>query len=324
MPDFELLTKALAAAGAAAFLLAAAPALLAVLVSGRLRPAFNSAWAAPASVLALAVGFYLGCWVVGMWPHWPPVEDKDRFLALILPAMIVVELLGALPRTPRLLLWPLRLLVMAGAARILLHGSTYLTDLIGPNSREWSPAQTWLILGGLAAALVLVWILLEFLGRHGSGLLLPLILGMTCGAAALTVMLSGYSTGGQPGLPMAAALAGVAAAGLVLPRPPGTTPCLGPAIVGLYGLLVIGHFFGKLTTTHALLLFGAPLLAWISEFPPCNRLRPWCRGLIQVVLVAALAAVVVTQAKEQFDRDSRPTPSNSNEPSIQDYMDFGK
>ena len=41
-------------------------------------------------------------------------------------------------------------------------------------------------------------------------------------------------------------------------------------MVGLFSLLVIGHFFGELTTAHAILLLFAPLLGWLPELPYCD------------------------------------------------------
>ena len=78
-------------------------------------------------------------------------------------------------------------------------------------------------------------------------------------------MLSRYASGGQIGLPMAAGLLGASVAALVLPGPSRGTGPIGVAVVGLFSLLVIGHFFGELTTAHAILLLCTPLLGWLPE-----------------------------------------------------------
>jgi hypothetical protein len=321
MPDTDLILKALAAAAGVAIVITAAAATLVLLISGRPWRPSNTPWVASSAVLAVAAGFYIGCWILGLWPRWPPAEDKDRFLALVFPAIIAVELFAAFPRVPRLLVWALRLIVVGTTGRVLLHGSTYLTDLTGPNTREWSPVQTWLILGGLAAVLAVVWTLLALLERRGPAWTLPVIMAGICFAAAGTIMLSGYSSGGQLGLPLGAALIGIAVAAPFLPH---LTSWLGLAVVGLSGFLVMGHFFGQLTASHALLLFGAPLLAWIPILLPFHWMRPWLRGLAQVILVAAVAAFVMAQAKKQFDDNSKTHPSSPGEPSIDDYLNFGK
>ena len=79
----------------------------------------NTGW-----VLGVGVGFILGCWVLGIWPHWPLRQDQDRLLGLVFPAVMVVELLAGFPKVPRWLIWPLRLVVVVGGAPVLLYGST--------------------------------------------------------------------------------------------------------------------------------------------------------------------------------------------------------
>jgi hypothetical protein len=239
---------------------------------------------------------------------------------------MVVELLAGFPKVPRWLIWPLRLMVVVGGAPVLLFGSTYLPDLNGSGTREWSPVLTGLILGGLAVSLAGVWALLAQLARRVPGLSHMVSLAGTIAGAAVTVMLSGYASGGQIGLPLAAALLGASVASLVLPGPSRGTGPIGVAVVGLFSLLVIGHFFGELTTAHAILLMCTPLLGWLPELPYLRRLPLWVRGLARVILVGALVSAVVVHAQRKFVEDSR-SPSGSTapqEPSIQDYMDFGR
>jgi hypothetical protein len=150
-------------------------------------------------------------------------------------------------------------------------------------------------------------------------------LAVVSASAAVTIMLSGYATGGQVGLPLAAAFLGAAAAALLLPRTAWGTGPLGVAIIGLFSLLLIGRFFGELTTIHAILLFCAPVLGWLSELPYLRRLPPWVRGLARVLLVVVLACAVVVHAAVRFAANSEPsTEPGSEQPSIQDYMDSGR
>jgi hypothetical protein len=305
--------------------MAAAASLVVLLIFGWPRRAARPPWFDAGWVLGLGVGFFLGCWLLGIRPTWPLQQDLDRLLALVFPAVMAVELLAAFPKVPRWLVWSLRLAVAAVSAPLLLHGSSYLTDLSGPATREWSPVQAWLNLGGLAAVLATVWSLLAMLARRAPGLSLALCLAVASAAAAVTVMLSGYATGGQVGLPLAAALVGGTAAVLVLRRSPRQTGPLGMAIVGLFCLLVIGRFFGELTSAHAILLFCAPLLGWLPELPVLRRLPPWARGLARVILVGALVSAVLLHARSQFIKDfNSSSPAAPNEPTVQDYMDFGR
>jgi hypothetical protein len=274
-------------------------------------------------LVGVVAGFLTGCWVLGLRPHWPPREDQDRFLVLLLPAVLVVELLATVPKVPAWLIWLLRLAVAVTAARVLLHDTIYLTDLAGPGSREWTPAQTWLILGGLAAGLAAAWVLLDLLTRRTPSRALPLALALACVGAAVTVMLSGYASGGQLGLPLAAALVGATGASVVLSRPGSMTGAVGFGLVGLFGVLIIGRFFGELSTANALLVFLAPLLCWIAELPYAQRLRPWLRAVTQVALVAVPLVIVIALAQRKFVEESK-APSAVKEPSLQDYLDYGK
>src|SRR5206468_10182489 len=136
-------------------------------------------------------------------------------------------------------------------------------DAADPGTRKWSDGQTALILGGLTAALLGVWGALDVLVRKGRGTSVCLAVAGTCAAAGATVMLSGYLTGGQLGVPLAGALAGATLVAWIFLSPGRETGALAVGMIGLFALLVVGHFFGSLTTPHALLLFAAPLLCWL-------------------------------------------------------------
>ena len=223
-------------------------------------------WVDVGWAVGLTAGFILGCWAIGIRPHWPPREDLDRLLGAVDSSFARGRVgRGLIPKVPRWLIWPLRMVIVAGSTRVLLHGSGYITDLAGPATSEWSPAQMWMIFSGLAAIEAVVWVCLALLARRAPGSSVPLTLAIVIAGSAVTVMLSGYSTGGQVGLPLAAALLGSTVAAAVLPRSSPKTAQLGVPIVGLFSLLVIGRFFGQLTTAHAILLVFAPLLAWIPE-----------------------------------------------------------
>jgi hypothetical protein len=233
-------------------------------------------------VLGTAAGSYLGCWLLGAWPHWPPREDLDRLLLILIPAALLIEGLATVFPKRKWLAWGLRALIVVCGARVLLHGSSYLVET---GVRAWSPAQAALILGSLALAQATAWILIVRLAGRAPGVATVVGLAIAVGGSALTIMLSGYATGGQAGLPLSAALLGGSAAAWVLAPSARSIAPIGVGIVGLFSLLVIGRFFGELRTDHALALFMAPLLAWLPELPRLRRLPPWARGLARVFLV---------------------------------------
>jgi hypothetical protein len=212
-------------------------------------------------ILGIGVGFCAGCWVLDIRPHWPPRQDLDRLLVVVLPAAIAVELLAAFPQVPRWLIWPGRLVIIAGTGRVLLHGTSYLNDLTGPGTSEWSPSLAWAILAGLAALEGAVWALLSLLARRTKDPSLSICLVVASAGAAVTVMLSGYATGGQIGLPLAAALAGATVALLFETRAGRGIGPLGVPLVVFFSLFLLGRFFGALSSVHAILLLCAPGLA---------------------------------------------------------------
>lgn len=92
---------------------------------------------------------------------------------------------------------------------------------------------------------------------------------VTCVGAAIIVMLSGYATGGEVAFPLAGSIAGASVATLLLARSSRATGPIGIAVVGLFSVLVMGHFFGELTTPHAALLLFAPCLAGYPRHHSC-------------------------------------------------------
>ncbi len=81
---------------------------------------------------------------------------------------------------------------------------------------------------------------------------------------------------------------------------------IGIGAVGLFGLLFIGRFFGRLSTGDALTMLLAPLLCWITEIPLLRNRSPWIVGSLRLLLVAIPLVVVLWMAKRDFDRDMAP------------------
>jgi hypothetical protein len=296
---------------------AAATAALAAAVPLALAPPGHRAGPARAGVggvLGAGLGLFTGWWFLAGLPHWPPTDAEGRLFFFLLPAAVTVELAAALPAVPRRLAWLLRLVVVAGAAPVLLYRSVYLADLAGPGSREWSPEQAGRWLVGLGAALAVVRALLAALAHAAPGRSPPASLAVACLGAAQALADSGCATAAPPALALAAAVLG---AGLASP---GTGP-LGVGLAGLFGLLALGRFFGGLPTGPAALLLAAPLLGWLPEAPPLRWLGPRWRGGLRVALAAAAVAAAVAWAREKpADRPAPPEPRDS--PTLQDYRDF--
>jgi hypothetical protein len=331
MPDPVLILEAMAVAAVTAAGL--------FLICAWLWQKPHPALARGGAVLGVGLGFFAGCWLLGTRPDWPPRQDQDRLLLILLPAVMGVELVAAFVGPWRWLAWLLRFTVVASAGRVLLHNTIYLSDLAGPGSREWTPVQTWMIMGGLAIALAGGWASLILLARptsipaslsdkqngiRGRGSSALLSVAVACAGAAITVMLTGYATGGELGLPLAAALAGGTAALFVLKQSLPAEGAVSLGIVGLFALLVMGRFFGELPSAYAILLFLSTLLSWLPELPYIRRLRPHLRGVVRIALVAVPVVLVLMLAQQKFVRDSTKPSPGSDEPTIDDYLNFGK
>jgi hypothetical protein len=304
---------------------------LATLVAGAFVLGFGLPWRAPkparariGGVLGLAAGIITGCWRMDALPNWPAREDHDRLLLLLLPLVTAVEIVIGVISRPRWLAWALRLIVAAGAAPILLYGSSYIADLTGPGSREWTIAQTILIFAGLAFFLSIVWWAMWLLTKRSACRSVPVMLALVSAGAAVTILLSGYASAGQSGLNLPAALVGVIVASLAVKGTPQMNGVIGVGLVALFALLVEGRFFGHLSTTHALLVMGAPLLAWCAEIPSLRRRNSLAHCFVRVILPMIPVTVALVLAQRQFVTDSGKTAVPSSEPSADDYLNFGK
>ncbi|HKD35962.1 MAG TPA: hypothetical protein VKB78_04150, partial [Pirellulales bacterium] len=248
--------------------------------------------------------------------HWPPLEAADRLLVYLLPATVVAEIVAVVVSQRRWLACFPRALVAVPAGWILLQGSVYLASSASfASSDTWSPREKWLYLGGMAAGLLFAWLSLGRLAARRPNRAIPLALAMTAGAAGITIMLSGYATGGQMGVPLSAAMAAAAIASFLIAGPIEWRGTVGVGVVMLFGLLVLGRFFGSLSTLHAVLLMVAPLLVWVGELPLVSKQRAWQRAAIRLFVVAILLSVVVFRARQKFAADSQQNSQQSGDAS---------
>jgi len=273
------------------------------------------------TLVGVAIGFAVGGAIMKVKPDWPIVEDQDRLLGLILPAVVIVEVIAA-AGAPRWLAWGLRLAIGCAAPRILLHGSVYLEAPTAEGGTAWTPAMRWILFPGLAAALISAWALLIRSNRQQSSRVIPLALGLTCCSAGLTIMLSGYASGGQLGPILGGALIGAVVGSWLLVAGSHFDGAIGFSVVGLFALLMIGRYFGELTNAHAAMLFVAPLLSLLPLSRWLPRWPNWGLAAAKVGLVVVPLGIVVGLAGQQFARNSQ-APSASDEGGAVDYSDYG-
>jgi len=157
--------------------------------------------------------------------------------------------------------------------------------------------------------------------RKSTALSVGLAIAGTCAGAAVVVMLNGYASDSQYGLVLGAAIAGSATASWVLKTPADLSGIVGIGLVGAFCLLLLGRFFGNLSTEAAVIVFLAPALCWLPELPP--RLHT----LRRLAMVGIPVLIVVILARQKFDEDSlknapktKGSPSHDYDPS--DYEKY--
>lgn len=294
MPDVLLLLKALAIGAPVA------AAVLWIFDRGTARLGRLSSLGGTADwSWAVGAGVIVASGVTDAWPHWPPLEDRARFLTLIVPLTLLVESVAAVAQS-RKVAWGLRCALAAAVAPILLYKTVYLADLRGENSAEWSNAEAILTLGGLATLLAIVWTTMSALQARTSARTVPWLLAFDAAATSAVVMMSGYFRAGVLGLGLAGAIFGATIAALFVQRPRAIAGSIGMGVIGIFSVVVMGRYFGALTTSLAMCLLLAPLVAWAVEAPWLRRISPGRRGAARFacVLVPLLLAMLV--AERQF------------------------
>jgi len=256
------------AAALIAMAMAAATAAIASLATARSSGQRANRFAQVGCLLGVGGGFALGCWWLEIWPSWPPAHDRGWFLLVLWPAVVLVEAVNAILSRPRWLGWLLRAGIAASAGPVLLYVSS------------WSTWQTALILGGLTLGLLVEWFLLTKLVERTSSPAIPVSLTVTALCVGVPMMIGSYFTGGMLGLPLAGTLAGVALATALAPIRVAKS-WIGPGTVGLFALVVMGHFSGTLPATWAIILFASPVLGWMGELPWFRDLQAWQRELLR-------------------------------------------
>lgn len=286
MPDPFLYTQAFLDASVLA-------ALLALLIEWT-RPPASTYRISIACIVAIAVAHAVGYYVLQLRIAWPPASALDRWIIVLLPAVLIVELVACAPRVSQRTAMILRCGLAAMIGRVLLHGSIYLQA-----SHAGHTYATFVLCAVLTAA---IWLLLIKLQERAPSISLPLALALTIQSAGVAIMLAGYLKGGAAAIIATAALLGATLASL---RPPSPS-LIGVGVVSLASLLTIGVYFGRLPPLSAVALAGAPLLCWTTELPWLKQQRPWIVASLRLALVALVAAIVLMIAKRKFDIEMAP------------------
>jgi hypothetical protein len=300
MPDPLLYLKAMATS--------AIVSAIVVLVMARWRRPTDDNWLNSACVLSIVLGLATGYYVLALRLAWPPSNGLDRFLTVVVPAALSIEFLAGLQRVPPKLSWFLRTILAAAIPRILLHDSVYLSSTDGP----WTSRQAGAVFVVGSGLLVLAWSLLSWLSRRSPGSTLPIALSMAILCSGATIMMAGYLKGGASAFPLAITLiVTTVSVRLTASRSApanhlGTEVILGIGVVGLFGLLFIGRFFGELSNGSSLAILLSPLLCWVTELPLLRNRNSGVVGTVRLIVVAIPLLIVLTEAKLDFDREMAP------------------
>ncbi|MDG2131492.1 MAG: hypothetical protein P8K08_26070 [Fuerstiella sp.] len=300
MPDLWLYVKAMVSA--------AAVSALCVLATVVVRRKTDRSWLNTACVSGIGFGLAVGCGVLSLLPVWPPANGLDRFLTVLVPAVLSIELLAGIQRVPLSFLWALRIGLATAAPLILLYGSVYLSGF----DNDWPLRRTSTVMAACSALLTGVWALLGRLAQRSPGVSIPFAVCLTTQCAGLTVMMAGYIKGGAAALLLVAVLLATIIAARLMARRFGevaencTLATLGVGVVSLFGVLFIGRFFGRLSTGSALIMLLAPLICWATELPQLRHRKPWVVGWLRITLVSVPLVFVLVEAKRDFVRDMAP------------------
>ena len=269
-------------------------------------------------VLSMGGGLVVGYTVLQFTWTWPPANGLNRLILIVLPAAAIVELVAAVladrERTSGLQLLAifLRLILSAAVGRILLHDSVYLSGIASNNPEAWPFMQMLLTLGCGSVGLIVVGLLLNRLSARETSCSVACSLVLAILSTGLAIMLAGYIKGGVAAIPLAAALAGTTAAAFVRKRycdDPTVNYLQGAtriSLVGLFGFVCIGHYFGHLTGPRAFVLFLTPLLCWISELPGLRLMSSWQKSAIRLIAVTVSLGTVMYFARCDFDAKMAP------------------
>ncbi|MDG2381590.1 MAG: hypothetical protein P8N76_07940 [Pirellulaceae bacterium] len=301
MPDPLLYLKAMIAASIVS--------AITMLTMVKLRRSASQTWLNSAAVLAIGLGLTVGYSVLAFRWIWPPANGLDRFLTLVIPAVLAIELIAGFQQIPTWTAWVLRIILAGTIPRILLHGSVYLNSEM-TDSAAW---QLGTVLALCVALAVGLWWLLSWLSVRSPSISISMTVSLATQGAGLAIMLSGYIKGGAAAFPLVATVITTTIMAQLLTwhiREPtrlvSPTASLGIGLVSLCSLLLIGCFFGRLSTSSALVILLAPLLCWMTEFSPLRQLNPWLAGSIQIALVTIPLLGVLAVEKHQFDREMLP------------------
>lgn len=285
--------------------------------------------------MAVAAGLLAGYRILHFEWVWPPANAINRFLTIVLPAAVIVELISGLAPGPTysearrlkeagllsILAMALRAILFASIGRVLLHNSIYVEVFSGVDA-TWSGWQLFVLLTASAVLLMAMWLLLSRLARRDGPGSVTASLSLSIMTAGLAIMLSGYIKGGVAGFPIAASLMGVAITSSIvrsevfISNGQSLQASIGLGITALFSLLWVGSLFGQLPAVDAIIIFLAPSLCWVSELTVFRRMKSRHKVVLRLITVAIPLTIQLLIAKRTFDQKMAPLVAVAEECSL--------
>ncbi len=324
MPDPFQYTMALLAAFAVSVIAVAGARRVSRLRAHRLANVFE--------VFGVTAGLIAGYRVLQFELVWPPANAINRFLTIVLPVALIVELISGFACIPTqsearrlkdagllsFFLLIVRVGFFASIGRILLHNSVYLG--VSPSiAGTWSGWQMFILLTASAVLLTATWLLLSSLAKRDGSSSVAASLSLSIMTAGISIMLAGYIKGGVAAFPVAASVIGVVSISQFLRSDERSDDgqsmqgTIGPGVTTLFSLLWIGYFFGQLPAINSVVIFFAPVLCWVSEFSFFRALNCRRRFLLRLIVVTIPLLTQLTIAKLAFDQKLAPLLADASE-----------
>ncbi len=255
-------------------------------------------------LFSLSCGVMAGMAVQGILPAFPLVSALDRWLAIGLPMLMLADVAGCFLHQQLAVRW-IKVVAAVAVAPVILYGSVHLQVMPDASAQSGSSSFGLLPLAAAGGVLLLLTLLADSsaakpdLQRTAAGIYSGLIL-LTVQVTAVVVMLGGWIGCGAAALPVTGAGTGLLLAGLLLRQHAAVTVVIRWASRSLGGIIVLGHYFGRLTVAQAALILAAaviPLLVLRSG----RGLQS--RGLwVSAVLTLLFLSLVLLPAILEFQR----------------------
>lgn len=248
-----------------------------------------------AGALGVALAYAAGH--AGLYQEVPTLNDAGHWCFFLALACGVFGILEGIFSNARWL-WALVRALAAFAALWLVFAPQ--------RKNVWQPAEAWLWMGGLSAALAAQWISWDALSRRISDRTSAILMAITLSGCSGVLALSGAAKFGMLCGVLIAATSMIVAVSLVFPKLQFARGSFWISVPVNFLLLAQGliRALPPMPWSCAILLFAAPFCAWLAELAAVKKWSPLKIWLIRIAAVgipiaAALAIALANSAGAQ-------------------------